>query len=335
MTRVAEDVVFLMGAGASVDAGMPTVAKLTKDLRERLPSLCDINGEPCPEFGQIFDFVQQYEQSVVSNYERLFEWIKLILDVGRDPFRKLIKIDMNPKLVEAMAHLTMVVGAEIAELLNSYRTNPSYLARLGEFIPTKGRLKIFTLNYDCCLEDACRGAGINVATGFDSVSHHWDPGLFEQQNKGINLYKLHGSLRWFGARDRNLPDDEFRRHLVPLEVRPETILPDGWKRSSMPTLVLGPEKIHSFDPFVTLVSEFQRALRSANTCVIIGYGFGDPHIEELIERSLDVGTLIVDVNPDTFYGRYFGERRYQHLQLTARIALTNGAIRSVLESQKT
>lgn len=335
MTRAVDDVIFLLGAGASKDAGMPLVAELTHALRKQLSSLCDINGSPCPEFGRIFDFVQQYDQSVASNYERLFEWIKIILDVEREPFRKLIKIDIDPKLIEAMAHFMMVVGTEIARLFNSYQTSPSYLAMLGDFISSNERLKVFTLNYDCCLEDACRDAGIDVTTGFDPVNHHWNSALFEQQSKGINLYKLHGSLRWFGARDRNLPDDDFRRHLVPLELRPEATLPSGWEPSPSPTLVLGPEKIHPFDPFVTLLSEFQKAMYSANTLVIIGYGFGDSHINELIDRSLDAGTRIIDVAPDTFHGGYISERHYSHLQSSAKNALTNGAIKSALESFKT
>lgn len=328
------DVIFLLGAGASKDSGMPLVAELTHALRERLPLLRDINGSPCPEFGRIFDFVQKYDQSVESNYERLFEWIKLIIDVGREPFRKLIRIDIDPKLIETMAHLTMVVGEEIARILNSYQTSPSYLAMLGDFIPPNKPLKVFTLNYDCCLEDACHDVGIDVTTGFDPVNHRWYSALFEQQNKGINLYKLHGSLRWFGARDRNLPDDKFRRRPVPLELRPEAILPSVWERFSIPMFVLGPEKIHPFDPFVTLLSEFQKAMYSANTLVIIGYGFGDSHINDLIDRSLDAGTYIIDVTPDTFHGGYFGDRRYCHLQLSAKNALTNGAIKSALESSE-
>jgi len=334
VTKNDGEVIFLLGAGASVDAGMPVVSELTKDLRQRLPLLPDMNGASCPDFGRIFDFIEKYDRSVASNYERLFEWIKLILDVEKEPFRKLVMIDISQNLLRAMAHLTMVVGAEIARILNSCQASPDYLSGIADFMPSNGRLKVFTLNYDCCLEDACRVAETDVTTGFDPVNHHWKPQLFEDQGKGINLYKLHGSLRWFGARDRNLPDDQFRRRLITLELRPEDELPMGWERVSSPTLILGPEKVHSFDPFVTLLSEFQKALRSAKTCVIIGYGFGDPHINELIERSLDAGTHIIEVTPDEFHGDYISEIRYSHIQLTTKNALTNNAIKVMLENTK-
>lgn len=335
VTRTEGEIVFFLGAGASVDAGMPTVVELTRDLRTRIESFPDFDDIPVSGFSErfreIFRFLENYDRTVAINYERLFDWIHLILAVQKNPFRTLITMDVDQTLVQAMAHLTLIVSDEISKLLVGRKTSSDYLARFGEFIPPSGRLKIFTLNYDCCLEDACRAAGFHVTTGFDPITHQWDPDLFEHGTKGINVYKLHGSLRWFGARNRHLPDDEFRRHLVLLELKSEDEGPDGWDRSSSPSMILGPDKILSFDPFVTLLSEFQRAIRPAKTCVIIGYNFGDSHINEIIDRSLDTGTRIIDVNPSGFHGGYIGGKDYYHIQASARSALTDGAIRSALD----
>jgi len=48
-----ENIIFLLGAGASADAGMPMVAQLTKELRKRLPDLPDVNGLCHPEYAQL------------------------------------------------------------------------------------------------------------------------------------------------------------------------------------------------------------------------------------------------------------------------------------------
>ncbi|TAJ82831.1 hypothetical protein EPO44_17285 [bacterium] len=184
-----KETIFLLGAGASVDAGMPTVAGLTKKLREHLPKLPDVNGNIRPEFGDVFDFIRGREPSVAENYERFFEWIKLLMEAGKEPFRRAIEINVPANLTEAIPHLPWVLGEEVARILESYETEPSYLAKLGDFTPNGGRLKVFSLNYDCCLEEACGSAGIDIITGFNPQTRKWRPSLFQTKVKGINLYR--------------------------------------------------------------------------------------------------------------------------------------------------
>ena len=107
-----KETIFLLGAGASVDAGMPTVAELTEKLRESLPNVRDVNGNPRPEFAQVFDYLVAQDLSVANNYERFFEWIKLLLDVGREPFRKAVEMKMPKSLLETMFHLPFVSNSK-------------------------------------------------------------------------------------------------------------------------------------------------------------------------------------------------------------------------------
>jgi hypothetical protein len=111
--------IFLLGAGASADAGMPTVAQVTNELRQRLPNLFDVNGQRRPEFGDVFDFIAAQDPYVANDYERLFEWIRLVLDGHREPFRKIINIEIRPSLIDGMAHLTYVIGGMSSRSLRS------------------------------------------------------------------------------------------------------------------------------------------------------------------------------------------------------------------------
>jgi hypothetical protein len=219
--RVRNNLIFLLGAGATVDAGMPTVAQLTRELRNQLPILPDTNDTQRREFGQVFELFEASDPSVAENYERFFEWINLILEIHKDPFRKLIHTTIPQSLIEAMSHLRSVIPQEVARLLSSRKTDTNYLTRLAEFSPHNGRLKVFTLNYDCCVEDACRTTGIDITTGFDPTNKKWSPSLFEKKVSGINLYKLHGSLRWFGMRDNRLFKKRLQYIPVYMELRPE------------------------------------------------------------------------------------------------------------------
>ena len=266
---------FLLGAGATVDADMLTVAKLTEELKNSLPTLLDENGIQRPEFGEIFDLFEQCRGADAKNYEKFFEWIQVLLKVHEPAFRNVINTNIAPAQIDAMRDLRNVVGAEIARLLSSRRTEPSYLARLNNFLPNKGRLKVFTLNYDCCVEDACRAAGIYVTTGFDPVTKRWNPSLFKTSSQGINLYKLHSSLRWYPVRYKRM--SQFKLTLMELTPDERQAMSIDFHIPKSPELILGPgSKVQSDDPFLTLLYEFRRAMLSTQSSVIIGYGYGDP-----------------------------------------------------------
>ena len=329
---VSRECIFLLGAGASVDAGMPMVKPLTEQLKHRLANIPDVHGNLRPEFRQIFDLIEAHDPSVAGNYERWFEWIRLLLEVQREPFRRIVEIRLDRPLREAMAHLPLVVGGELARVLGSCQSDPGYLARLVDFIPDQGRLKVFSLNYDCCLEEACQSAGIGLTTGFDPMTKRWNPSLFRTEGHGINLYKLHGSLRWHGMRDESLPDEQFQPRLELMELHPEQRLPPHFEMRQEPELVLGPgNKLQADDPFLTLFYEFHHSIRHAHVCVIIGYSYADSHINAVLDDALDAGVSLLDVNPGSPSGRYLSERRYHHLRLRTKDALAEGHIQSELK----
>jgi len=285
-------VIFLLGAGASMDAGMPSVAQLTAGLRERLPSLRGINGNMRAEFLALFETIACHDDEVPQNYERFFEWLALMRQGQTTPFHKLVRFELEQPLVTAAAEIAFVIKQPIWEILRSrhecstYR--PSYLAKLGDFLPEQGRLRVFTTNYDLCIEDACRTQGMDVTTGFHPNSGQWSPSLFRNEATGFNLYKLHGSLNW-GLSD-DLSDLEYR----PLVER----YPPRWDVE--PELILGPgSKLQPDGPYAALYAEFHRAIRQAKVCVAIGCSFRDNHIKMPVRHASHRGMTVIDVNPSS------------------------------------
>jgi len=53
------------------------------------------------------------------SYERFFEWIKLLLKVNGEPFKRIIETKISDSLIEAMSHLPFVIGGEIDRLFIS------------------------------------------------------------------------------------------------------------------------------------------------------------------------------------------------------------------------
>lgn len=314
--------VFLIGAGASVDAGMPLVTTLTEELRERLPHVRDMNGCTRADFGALFDAIANHDDEVTKNYERFFEWLAIIRQAQMTPFNKLTCFALDQQLLTAALELAFVINKPVWEILRSRHQlptyQPGYFAKLRDFLPAHGRLKVFTTNYDLCVEHACRDQGVDIVTGFHPRTGRWTPSLFRNPGPGINLYKLHGSLNW------NLGEHGVDWENSPLveRCRPQ------WDQ--VPELILGPgSKLQHDEPFVTLYAELHRAIRRARVCVAIGHSFRDLHIKEPICGANRRGMTVVDINPSC---NDLAQKHYKKLRMGAKEALENGKILSVIKS---
>jgi len=292
---------------------------LTAELRSRLPHAPDINGGCRPEFAQLFDRIAEHAPDVKCNYEKFFEWLILLVHIQKNPFSNAIGVRIEPALANAAGPLAFVIKRPIWEILRSRhqcpKYQPGYFANLKNFLPESGRLEVFTLNYDLCVEDACRAEGLRVITGFHPQNRTWNPSLFEAGGVGINLYKLHGSLNW-------RPNDG-NRWLV-------EDYPPQWSKE--PELLLGPGlKLEPDDPFARLHCEFRNALRVAKTCVIVGFSFHDEAITKVLREADDRAVMVIDVNPS---GSMTGFDHYQWLSRTAKDALeSDDLLRAVNGSQ--
>ncbi len=170
------------------------------------------------------------------------------------------------------------------------RGDASYLARIADFARDGRAVEVFTLNYDTCVERACREHEISITTGFEGVDRHrrgWKPHLLRSSRaSGVLLHKLHGSLTWFGSDPRMYEDLE-----PPDPSRPKSTY------ARRPELVLGPRaKEQPDDPFAWLLNRFHERLKVARTCVVIGFGWTDPHVAERIRHEHQLGLDVVEVS---------------------------------------
>jgi SIR2-like protein len=313
--KKSDQTIFLLGAGASKDAGMPLVADVTEKLACCLPDLLDSDGNKRPEFKQLFDAIAKYDPEVTKNYERFVDWLHVLIKTQNAPFKKAFCARFSSDLIDAARYLELEgLRQPICDMLNarrkSPRYDPHYLSQLRKFIPNGEPLQVFSLNYDLTVEDACKKAKISFTTGFKK---EWCPSLFRNSDHDVNLYKLHGSLSWFSKE----------------EIQPARLIekcPDD--RNQLPELVLGPGKLQDDEPFVTLYSEFHNALRQAKACVVIGCSFADDHIKTPLQAASNRGMTVVDVRP----GSDRENPRYKRICSTAKDAFESNAIVTVLDN---
>lgn len=354
------DLLVLFGAGAMVDAGLPTAIGLTNRLRDYVevyapslqPHLSFLEG--AVQFGKACRGESLRAQPDIEEIVRSCEFLS-----SRDAHHVYPFVGAWHERVTALEYITSdpsdfgrssfgTLVARCKEQLPQWLGisdvgSISYLMRLGDLVAAGYRLHLFTLNYDDGLEIALKAAvgeiNLKWTTGFGDSG--WRPRLFEEPGFQAYLYKLHGSIDW--VRDPKLGICSVR---WPAAVDSEE-LPSDYES----LLIFGTDvKVQALDPFLTLLYLFQQRLRNAPFLVIIGYGFRDAHINGMIAEALqsDPRMKAIVVNPTDLsellpqsseFARLVGiEDRLRAIRSSAKDVLDTGellkAIRALQEEQQ-
>lgn len=294
--------VFLLGAGASMDAGCLSSRDMLQNLRSQINSHPSLDTRK--QYSAIYDFVIQslvYQQALkgspnskvmeLANIEDFVAVVKQIVD------REYI---VPPPLVGNWN--SKIIGWEIrnenvfTEFLEF--VYECLIARWTQFDKHKAELliqpirrllesdqdfnlSVFSLNYDLIFESLLNSDDEKlVDIGFSP--DRWI-GDFNDPNDGSKLkfYKLHGSVDWYF--------DEQEQE-VKLGV------PDG----ARPLIVFGSgPKIQSYDPFLSLLAKFSEKLKSSILFVVVGYSFHDKYINNILIQSLsaELNKKMIIVDP--------------------------------------
>jgi len=146
-------------------------------------------------------------------------------------------------------------------------------------------LRIFSLNYDLCVEIACEGVKREYPErGFyprrysdESLAREWnwqllDENVVERESKTILLYKLHGSVDWKRHEGGKLTFEDGIHDI------------DSKHRA----VIFGTSyKLQYYDPFLYLFQEFRKWSLQAKLIVCIGYGFFDEHVNSILGQALN------------------------------------------------
>lgn len=177
-----------------------------------------------------------------------------------------------------------------------------FLRRLARRSAEKPRVKIFTTNYDRCIEEAAVARNLVLIDGFSHSAiqrfnrDHFHHDIVRRVATGaradyldgvFHLYKVHGSMDWRrrksdGVVIRSMEDDD---GLEPVLIYP---------RSSKYQEAFSP-------PYLDMFSAWQSALREPDTTLVVsGFGFNDDHISEPIWAALEsnLSLRLVLCNPN-------------------------------------
>ncbi len=270
--------IFLFGAGASRDAGIPTITELTSEFVNDPVGATGV--AITPDTNTLKDDITLLshvsEKFLGANDIEVI--MSLILRLEDKKEKELLeeKFLELKRLDESKLHL-------IKDLIQGYiRKKCEDIKDVDYLWPLEGmsnnkKLNIFTLNYDATIEIFCEKKGIKYTDGFEP---DWNPERFDDKNTNLNLFKLHGSLYWF----RTKSNKTIKIPMNGLQASHVKYLTDEEVSEMMiyPTL----EKNKQLGVYSWLSQKFKNELNQSDVCVIMGYSLRDSDIKESIIESL-------------------------------------------------
>jgi hypothetical protein len=286
-----KDIIFLLGAGASVEADIPASGQMIEKIQFLLQ-----HDEHWKLYSRLYHHLKSaiyyaaglkglYESAVPYNIETLVNTLYELERNEEHPLYPFIA-SWNSRFValaeseflrvkefrrEILIKLKNWMSPEDSSKANYYRG----LVALQRDIQFP--IQLFSLNYDLCVE-RLDASDFRVETGFAGIGPQfiWDWERFEEVDSGppapeIYLYKLHGSINWKRNESKNLYCVE-QTESIPAE--------------SM-QLIFGREfKLEAADPYLFYAYQLRKFSLQAKLIVTIGYGFGDAHVNEILAQAL-------------------------------------------------
>ncbi|MDQ0195364.1 SIR2 family protein [Paenibacillus wynnii] len=298
---------FLLGSGCSLPA-IPLMGNTFMALKRSQPDLNDILGKYKEENKDIEGFLNHLNHGLNFLEPDSYQYNKIeeAFNITKKFILKTINLNYNVKQDDQLLKGDADTLATLELYLRFYRSVFSY----RDFNKQVSPINIFTTNYDLFSEVALEKIGIHYTNGFKGfVSRRFEPSVFrlrlvDEENRYkekwsavrrfVKLYKIHGSIDWkYDEHDQTIKQSKN----VNTDFSQEILI--------YPTVHKHLESQQS--PYSELFREFTNNMQKRNsTLIVIGYGFPDEHINQLISQSLQ---------QDDFNLIVFGNKFEQNAQL--------------------
>lgn len=263
---LADSPLVVLGSGASVPYGLPTMGRLASELSN--------------------DPILQAEKDSDKLFSDMSK-IGLEAAIDRNALTENAKTQIREVTWKCIsnADIELYRDEELAD-----RLQPMIQMIKKIITASPNQLTIVTTNYDRLSEYATDIYGATTVTGFEGNLLRKFDGFSEDVNRRriaarervVKILKVHGSLDWFQDREGNTVSRPVQEYL-PLGYTP-LIVPPGKEKYST---------THE-EPYRTVIEEADKEFRKAGSFLCVGYGFNDSHIQpKLITQIKDGGKPIV------------------------------------------
>jgi len=323
-----------VGAGASIDFGLPSVAAVDRLFDQHAAKTHPLASNPESNlYSYCRDEINAYYSSGKpllrkwTNFEEVLYQLNLIAPYLTDehwhhgsnallaakPLPDVIGTDGKPRVVDgnvvrelANSLMAALVDHFINTCASATTSKAAEIAQLGSFLRAlqqEFEIGIITLNYDNMFTQAVHG----LHTGFDSQCQFDPMSVFSRSDWNF-IYHLHGSVHFAmtgAAHDlhsitwTNVPTKNYTAYPSGRNAQDST---EGTSYPRAP-FVAGYGKTQQIlrQPFRTYFAQVNRLVHEADSLLFLGYGFSDLHLNAAFSevRSRHRPVVVVDYAPAT------------------------------------
>jgi hypothetical protein len=278
-----EDIIFLFGAGASVDADIPDTCRFVEDFQHYIKekdSRLYKQLLKILEIREIFNKRNLGAEKKRVDVEQLLHTISRLIDRDNEVlldfyeervFNKEIAEDQQvlqnlKKILEDFIREKVIVEEE------------EKLEYLKELLKFTFPLEIYSVNYDTCIEQLSHMSHLRYTDGFDT---YWDRANFSNKDFHVKHYKMHGSVIWY--------ENKKTKECVKIPVH---AFAEGkparlrliYGEDVEPLLIYPAQKMEYIEPLTELQLMFKERLIQKETkiLVVVGYSFRDDYIIQML-----------------------------------------------------
>ncbi|WP_342570601.1 SIR2 family protein [Paenibacillus sp. FSL R5-0749] len=311
----------LLGAGASVDIGGPLSTHLTRIVRETPQRIYDFETHNFVEYEfleEVSSELDNFFSPSICHFEDVFYTLESLISFARlsqSGTMKKFKPHLGGFLVpsntnffnqELLQHAKRDLITQVSKEINNYsvqydpREEHSWFASFWENATSQCHWDISTLNYDNCMEVSIS----EYEDGFENeiegeIFKRFNPKKLLNNHEKTRIMHLHGSILYghlTTSDNRNIFEDDF--HDLYLYPTFEDAYQTWFNQSSFTAqshdeahigpIITGLKKTDKLlpYPYSTYYFQLQKSLLENDRLLIIGYSFGDYHINSLLERVI-------------------------------------------------
>lgn len=290
----------LLGAGNSAAAGLPTSKQLAT-------IVLDEAKKWHPPYAEVIGTIADEADRAELNVEELHRLV-----VKRSELEILAPEPTNPTVALNHAQIASdLVVHSVQRILDDSSVEAVGNAAFMRSLLTKSVQTIVSLNYDQLLEVVASSSGSPISTDAEL----WDGSYTWPSKRSTPRYlKLHGSLDW--RSDVATPVINAGNPFLPprIVVGATQLTSDNKTARADASLIFGGvNKLTSWGPYPALMNAFREDLSHTRTVTVVGYAFGDDHVNQALIRWLSLSEdhrlIVVDYEKPSqefgFFSEYF------------------------------
>ncbi|TGK01407.1 hypothetical protein EHQ53_08080 [Leptospira langatensis] len=296
--------VFVLGAGASAEAGAPVMTNFIHQAETlyRNPGLeLDRNSFDLVIKGQgLLQNAMAKATIDVNNVEDLFTAFEMAALFGKLGDLPEDQVKMLPMAMKRYILETIEYSVKFPAQGSSFSSTQGhenmihYIGKLKEadFLKSWDDITLITFNYDLCIETALLSSGIPFSYCIDD----------SQKRDTVRVLKLHGSINW-ELNDKGLIEEKISVR----QLRNLIFVPNGSKRilrvsKSVENAYIVPpswNKLYHHEKLAKIWREACDSLGDANQIFVFGYSF--PESDLLFRYLYAIGSMGISIIKNFFY----------------------------------